>query len=552
LFVTNKKYTYFRKILFISFSSIFFASLIAGCFLYFFLFQNAKESETKNFKALAKSIAAQVNKEIAEAKKKLELIASCPAFSALPCVDQIDLNLNGLPENIDSEKRLMLEELRTKSDFSVLFVLKPDGDHYISHPFHVQKNLRKDKYNLSSRPYFQEASLTKNTVISDSFLGADGALAVAINVPILNKSDDIIAHLGGVFHLTSLSKLVSRNKISKFDVGFVVDKQGHAIAHTDIDVVMSDASRKKFSRHPLLRVCKNRRVEQYSSSENGKTFIHIYNDPLDGENYLGSLTPLISGWNLVLVCNVKKIVAEFKSNVVIVTVVVSLLFLSLSSLGFIFIRAVRRRWQKAEEKLAESERQLKEAQKIAKIGHWELTLESNNLVWSDEICRMFGLQPQEFMATYEAFLKRVHPDDRDQVDSKYKASLESKSEYKIEHRIVLKDGSEKWVLARGRTEYDDAGTPVKTLGTVQDITEIKLLRGILPICSSCKKIRDDEGYWTRIESYVYKYSDAVFSHSLCPGCAHKLYPEEYEALYGKKAESIHPNRQSVNADKSKK
>jgi hypothetical protein len=138
------------------------------------------------------------------------------------------------------------------------------------------------------------------------------------------------------------------------------------------------------------------------------------------------------------------------------------------------------------------------------------------------------------MATYEAFLERVHPDDRNEVDSNYKESLESKTDYKLEHRIVLKDGSEKWVFERGRTEYDDAGTPVRTLGTVQDITEIKLLRGILPICSSCKKIRDDEGYWTQIESYIDKYSDAVFSHGICPDCAQKLYPEQYEAILKEK------------------
>jgi AmiR/NasT family two-component response regulator len=55
--------------------------------------------------------------------------------------------------------------------------------------------------------------------------------------------------------------------------------------------------------------------------------------------------------------------------------------------------------------------------------------------------------------------------------------------------------------------------------------EIKTLRGILPICSSCKKIRDDEGYWNQLETYIQEHSEAVFSHGLCPECAKKLYPE---------------------------
>lgn len=55
--------------------------------------------------------------------------------------------------------------------------------------------------------------------------------------------------------------------------------------------------------------------------------------------------------------------------------------------------------------------------------------------------------------------------------------------------------------------------------------QIKTLRGMLPICANCKKIRDDKGYWSQIESYITKHSDAVFSHGICPECAKKLYPE---------------------------
>ncbi len=57
------------------------------------------------------------------------------------------------------------------------------------------------------------------------------------------------------------------------------------------------------------------------------------------------------------------------------------------------------------------------------------------------------------------------------------------------------------------------------------LDEIKTLRGILPICSSCKNIRDDNGYWNQIESYIHDHSEAEFSHSLCPECANKLYPD---------------------------
>ncbi len=60
------------------------------------------------------------------------------------------------------------------------------------------------------------------------------------------------------------------------------------------------------------------------------------------------------------------------------------------------------------------------------------------------------------------------------------------------------------------------------------LEEVKTLGGLLPICASCKKIRDDKGYWNQIEGYIQKHSDAKFSHSICPECAKKIYPEEYE------------------------
>jgi hypothetical protein len=60
------------------------------------------------------------------------------------------------------------------------------------------------------------------------------------------------------------------------------------------------------------------------------------------------------------------------------------------------------------------------------------------------------------------------------------------------------------------------------------LSELKNLRGILPICANCKKIRDDEGYWNRIEKYIMEHSEAEFTHSICPDCTRELYPELFE------------------------
>jgi DNA-binding response OmpR family regulator len=60
------------------------------------------------------------------------------------------------------------------------------------------------------------------------------------------------------------------------------------------------------------------------------------------------------------------------------------------------------------------------------------------------------------------------------------------------------------------------------------LERIKTLKGLLPICSSCKKIRNDEGYWQNVERYIFEHSDATFTHGICPDCAQKLYPEVYK------------------------
>ena len=78
----------------------------------------------------------------------------------------------------------------------------------------------------------------------------------------------------------------------------------------------------------------------------------------------------------------------------------------------------------------------------------------------------------------------------------------------------------------------DAGEEQRTLAeSLQEaLNNIKILKGMLPICANCKKIRDDEGYWQRIETYISKYSDTKFTHGICPDCVRKLYPEYSEKI----------------------
>lgn len=116
---------------------------------------------------------------------------------------------------------------------------------------------------------------------------------------------------------------------------------------------------------------------------------------------------------------------------------------------------------------------LKDTQHLAHIGHWELYPQTGELFWSDEIYRIFEVDPASFDASYEAFLHVAHPEDREKVDQAYIRSLKNKKPYIIDHRLRMKDGRIKYVEERCKTEYDAYGNPVKSIGTVQDITENK-------------------------------------------------------------------------------
>ncbi|MBW1783680.1 MAG: PAS domain S-box protein, partial [Deltaproteobacteria bacterium] len=144
------------------------------------------------------------------------------------------------------------------------------------------------------------------------------------------------------------------------------------------------------------------------------------------------------------------------------------------------------RLQDEQKALIRSERRLKEAQELAHIGHWELDLKTDSLEWSDEIYRILGFKPQEFDPSYKALMSMevIHPDDRADVASAHKESLSKRTPSDIEYRLLLKDGTVKYVNEKFQTLYDDHGVPTCSMGTVQDITERKQTEERLRFLSS--------------------------------------------------------------------
>ena len=123
--------------------------------------------------------------------------------------------------------------------------------------------------------------------------------------------------------------------------------------------------------------------------------------------------------------------------------------------------------------MRESEKSLAEAQRMSYIGNWDWNILAGKVYWSDELYRIFGLNPQELGLPYNEFLNCVHPDDRDYVNNAVKKDIGEKF-CSIDFRIISADGVERIVHAQNEVIFDEENIPVRVRGIVQDITERKI------------------------------------------------------------------------------
>ena len=125
----------------------------------------------------------------------------------------------------------------------------------------------------------------------------------------------------------------------------------------------------------------------------------------------------------------------------------------------------------AEQAILESEERLKAALNAAELGIWDWDLVSGQLKWEGHHARLFGFKEGEFDGRFEAFEKRVHPDDIAGLKAAVEKAKEEQTEYFCEYRVIWPDGTVRWLTGKGRCRYNQTGQAVRMLGTVQDITE---------------------------------------------------------------------------------
>jgi PAS domain S-box-containing protein len=120
-----------------------------------------------------------------------------------------------------------------------------------------------------------------------------------------------------------------------------------------------------------------------------------------------------------------------------------------------------------------AERELAEAQALAHMGNWSWDILADRVSWSDELYRLFGLEPQSQRLDFDGYLARVHPDDRELARSIVERAQKTGEPFAFDHRVVLPDGRIRWLHGRGRLSHDVAGAPAHLSGTAEDITERK-------------------------------------------------------------------------------
>ena len=458
--------TIHRRIILVFILSSVFAILLVVTALNYALKKTTMDNWKKNQAFVTLEFAPQCDFEINEVKKNLEFLSKMPGFSRLLYINQIDGSVNGIPENVDVEKRGILRELMALDKrFSSIFILRPNGDIYLVCPFKTQRKLKRT--NFADRAYFKEAVRTKSPVISDSFISGAGNPIVVVAVPVLDKSGAVTACIGGAIYLTNLSRLVSKDRIGDFDFGFIVDRKGHLIAHTKTAFVKKERH-ESYVEHALVSRFLDRNLNNAS-----KVMIEDCVDPMDGKLYLTSFVKLKSGWGLGLAQSRKAILSEIRPVIWQITLLVSIIILVVSVTGVLFALWIGKRWATTEKALVKSESQFREMFEqspfgIALIG----SLTGRIYELNPKFGEIAGRTVNEMINT--DWMSITHPDDvQEDLDNMALLNAGKIPSFNMDKRYMRPDGSPVWInMTIAPVSVEDVAHP-RHLCMIEDITEQK-------------------------------------------------------------------------------
>lgn len=305
---------------------------------------------------------------------------------------------------------------------------------------------------------------------------------------------------------------------------------------------------------------------------------------LIGKDFLGKTTlstcvPIVgTDLSLTVKIDLNELFIPF-SKIVIKCLFVEFILLTIGIIVIVMshTRPLTRKIKETVHDLSKSQQRVKDLQGIEKslegmrndmetmlevglFGFWSYNFKtgiSNRSLRHDQI---FGYDAVFMEWTFQTFLNHIVAEDRAEAKEHFENALSSSIEIDMACRITKINGDLRWIWIRGKKKEN---CPL-LMGIVRDITtrkkaemelndyryhlqelvkartneleaekkrlesalaSIKTLKGLLPICSGCKKIKDDKGYWNQVETYIQKHTDTEFSHGLCPDCLAKFYPD---------------------------
>jgi PAS domain S-box-containing protein len=194
-----------------------------------------------------------------------------------------------------------------------------------------------------------------------------------------------------------------------------------------------------------------------------------------------------------------------------------------------FVSVFGGRQKRLKEELKNACERLALKQQVARMGSYEWFVPAKRIEWSPEAEQIFGIGNWERRLAIEDWTRVIHPEDVDLVVTGMKGC--GRPTCDLTYRIVRPDGDVRWVHSRCKFTYDGKGDPLHVIGIIVDVTDLKrgemaqeILGGLLHICSACRRIQDDE-QWYSMEGYLRRHSAAKFSHGMCPDCGKQWYPE---------------------------
>jgi PAS domain S-box-containing protein len=194
--------------------------------------------------------------------------------------------------------------------------------------------------------------------------------------------------------------------------------------------------------------------------------------------------------------------------------------------------------KRAEEVLRDSEAKLQKAQRIAHFGWWERDFSTNHVSLSDEVCRIFGLQPVDLPEWHARWLELIHPEDRPRAaEAAAAALLPGGPRYDVEYRVLRPDGAERIVHSQGDVTWDESGLPLRQFGVLQDITDLRHAE---------KELRASEEALRRSEAYLAEAQRLSHTGTLAFNATAPVYwSQESYRIWGLDPLQGLPNRETV-------